>query len=202
LAVDGGREVNVSTSFNPVVLVLVAGLSPGSLASGADQSAPPVSGVTGTLALEGTMKTVYRGAGKVIVVTIDGVEHVYTFTKDLIVHGGKGAPVDALEGLQKGTTVVVHYNADGTQPTAGEIDVIDAEGLSITEGVVTTLDRGRQKIAVTYDNGKTEVFQLTQRAAAEAPQNADLASTPDAKVVIYYTNEKGKKVVHFFKKVS
>jgi hypothetical protein len=68
--------------------------------------------------------------------------------------------------------------------------------------VVTTLDRGRQKITVTYENGKTEVFQLTQRAAAEAPQNADLASTPGARVVIYYTNEKGQKVVHFFKKVS
>jgi len=202
LAADEGQEVNVSTSFKPVVLIFVAGLALESLALAAEQSAPPVSGVNGTLALEGTMKTVYRGAGKVIVATIDGVEHVYTFTKDLIVHGGKGAPVDALEGLQKGTTVVVHYNADGTQPTVGEIDVIGAEGLSITEGVVTTLDRGRQKITVTYDNGKTETFQLTQRAAAEAPRKADLVGTPDAKVVIYYTNEQGQKVVHFFRKVS
>ena len=192
----------MSTSFKPVVLVLVAGLALGSSAYGADQSAPRVSGVNGTLALEGTMKTVYRGANKVIVATIDGVEHVYTFTKDLIVHGGRGAPVDALEGLQKGTTVVVHYGADGTPPTAGEIDVIDAEGLSITEGLVTTLDREHQKITVTYDNGKTEIFQLTQRAAAEAPQNPDLASTPAARVVIYYTNERGQKIVHYFKKVS
>ena len=191
----------MSTSFKPVVLILVAGLALGSPASGAGQSSPPVSGVNGTLALEGTMKTVYRGANKVIVATIDGVEHVYTFTKDLIVHGGKEAPVDAHEGLQKGTTVV-HYNADGTQPTAGEIDVIGPDGLSVTEGVVTTLDRGHQKITVTYDNGKTEVFQLTQRAAAEAPRNDDLASTPASKVLIYYTNEKGQKVVHFVKKVS
>jgi hypothetical protein len=95
----------------------------------------------------------------------------------------------------------VHYNADGTQPTAGEIDVIGPDGLSVAEGVVTTLDRGHQ-ITVTYDNGKTEIFQVTRRAAAEAPQNADLASTPAPKVAIYFTNEKGQKVAHFFKKVS
>ena len=56
-------------------------------------------------------------------------------------------------------------NATGS--TADEIDVIDAAGLRVTEGIVTNIDKGHQKITVTYDNGKTEVFQLTPRAAAE-----------------------------------
>ena len=36
------------------------------------------------MALEGTMKQFYRGANVVIVTTMDGVEHVYQFTKNLI----------------------------------------------------------------------------------------------------------------------
>ena len=60
---------------------------------------PPVSGVTGTVATEGTMKTVYRGLNKIVVTTIDGVEHVFEFTKDLIIHGGK-SPADPLAGLE------------------------------------------------------------------------------------------------------
>jgi hypothetical protein len=48
------------------------------------------------IALEGTMKQFYRGANVVIVTTMDGVEHVYQFTKNLIVHGGKKPGVDAL----------------------------------------------------------------------------------------------------------
>ena len=194
------QEVKVSTVFKPASLVLLAGIALGSSMS-AEQSAPPVGGVTGTIALEGTMKTVYHGAGKVIVATIDGVEHVYTFTKDLIVHGGKGPPVNALEGLHTGTTVVVHYTTNATGSTADEIDVIDAAGLRVTEGIVTNIDKGHQKITVTYNNGKTEVFQLTPRAAAEAPPDTDPSKSGAVKVVIYYRDERGQKVVHFFRKL-
>jgi hypothetical protein len=35
------------------------------------------------------MKQFYKAANVVIVTTMAGVEHVYHFTKDLIVHGGK-----------------------------------------------------------------------------------------------------------------
>ena len=65
------------------------------------------------IALEGTMKQFYRGVNVVIVTTMDGVEHVYQFTKNLIVHGGKKPGVDALEGLRDGTTVVIHYTENG-----------------------------------------------------------------------------------------
>ena len=41
------------------------------------------------IAMEGTMKQFYRGINVVVVTTMDGVEHVYHFTKDLIVHGGR-----------------------------------------------------------------------------------------------------------------
>ena len=87
------------------------------------------------------MKQFYRGANLVIVTTMDGVEHVYQFTKNLIVHGGKKPGVDALEGLRDGAIVVIHYTGNGAQAAAEEIDVLGEEGLKITEGVVTDIER-------------------------------------------------------------
>ena len=89
--------------------VLIA-LAPGLSIALTAQSPPPVHG---TIALEGTMRKVYRAANTIIVATIDGVEHVYHFTKDVLVHGGKGTGVDALQGLREGSTVVVHYTVEG-----------------------------------------------------------------------------------------
>jgi len=93
------------------------------------QTPPPV---RGTMATEGNRKTFYRAANTVIVTTIDGAEHVYHFTKDLIVHGGKGLGVDALAGLREGSTVVVHYTVNGQTASADEIDVIGDEDLKVT----------------------------------------------------------------------
>jgi hypothetical protein len=160
------------------------------------QSPPPVQG---TMALEGTMKKFYAAANVVVVTTIDGVEHAYRFVTDTVVHGGKGAGVDALEGLSEGSEVVVHYAADGTGQTAQEIDVIGDEALRVTEGRVTHIDRRRQQIAVQYANGKSETLRLTERAAAEAPNDG---MPPGANVTMFYRDERGQKVVHFFKKIS
>ena len=180
----------------PAVLVaLVSGMS---IALGA-QSPPPV---RGTIALEGTMKKVYRAANTVIVTTIDGVDHIYHFTKDLLVHGGRAPGVDVLEGLREGTTVVVHYTVEGAEESATEIDRIGDEGLKVTEGVVTRIDRRRKQITIRFDNGKTETLRLTDRAAAEAGQDVDQAETSATKVIVYYSDEGGRKVAHFFKKIS
>ena len=160
------------------------------------QSPPPVQG---TIALEGTMKKVYRAANLVIVTTIDGVEHVYHFTKDLLVHGGKGAGVDALQELREGSRVVVHYTVQGAQESASEIDRIGDEGLKVTEATVTRIDRGRKQITIRFDNGTTETLRLTDRAAAEA---TDVAATGATKIIVYYSDEKGHKTAHFFKKAS
>jgi hypothetical protein len=168
----------------------------------AAQTPPPMIGATSNTATEGTMSKVYRAANTIIVTTMDGIEHAYHFSKDLVVHGGKGAGVDALEGLHEGTMVVVHYTASGTESTAAEVDVVGDEGLRVTEGAVTKIDRGRQQITVKYANGKTEVFRLTERAAAEASKDVAQAQTDGVKVLIYYKDEHGAKVAHFFKTVS
>jgi hypothetical protein len=178
-----------------VVLMAFAGLS----ATVSAQSPPPV---RGTMALEGTMKTFYRAANTVIVATVDGVEHAYRFTKDLLVHGGKGAGADALAGLDEGSAVVVHYLTAEAGETAVEIDRVGGEGLKVTEGVIKRIDRGRKQITIRFDNGTTETLQLTEHAAAEAGKDVDEAAADATKIIVYYSDEGGRKLAHFFRRVS
>jgi hypothetical protein len=154
------------------------------------------------IALEGTMKQFYRGANVVIVTTMDGVEHVYQFTKNLIVHGGKKPGVDALEGLRDGTTVVIHYTESGPQAAAEEIDLLGDEGLKMTEGIVTDIDRRKKEITIKYANGRTETLQMTSRAAAESEAGIDESGGEGTQVIVYYADESGRKVAHYFKRGS
>jgi len=173
------------------IVVLVSGMPVPASAQGP----PPVQG---TIALEGAIKTFYRTANTIIVTTIDGVEHVYHFMKGLVVHGEKAHGVDALEGLREGTTLVVHYTVQGGEESAREIGRIRGdEGLKVTEGGVTRIDHARKRITIRFDHGKTETLRLTDRAAAESAK--EVGAT---KVVVYYSDENGQKVAHYFKKRS
>ena len=151
----------------------------------------------GTMALEGTMKTFYKAANTIVVATVDGVEHVYHFTKDLLIHGGKSPGIDALADLREGTTVVVHYQTGSSGEAAVEIDRVGDEGLKITEGIVTRIDHRKGEITIRFDNGKTETLQLTKRAAAEAGEDISPGAT---KIIVYYADEGGRKVAHYFKR--
>jgi hypothetical protein len=147
-------------------------------------------------AVEASMKHFYRAANVIIVTTIDGMEHVYHFTKDLVVHGGKKPGVDALEGLREGTMILVHRNASGPETSVAEIDLVGDEGLKITEGVVTDINRRKQEITITYTNGTTETLKMTAQAAAENDTLGRPVSTR-MRIVIYYADEAGRKVAHY-----
>lgn len=83
--------------------------------------------------------------GTIVVTTVDGVEHVYHFTKDLLVHGGKGNGVDALEGLREGSAVVVHYTAKGAEQSAIEADRVGDEGLKVIRRVTRSPISSRRR---------------------------------------------------------
>ena len=159
------------------------------------QQRPPV---RGTMALEGTTKKIYAALNVIVVSTKDGIEHVIHYTKNVLVHGGRGSGVDALAGLEEGTTVVVHYAVVGADETAEEIDRVGGdrsdEGIKVTEGRVIRVDRGRKQITIRYDGGATDTLQLTERAAAEAGAFVKRG----AKVTVYYTDDAGRKVAHAF----
>ncbi len=161
----------------------------------------PIGGVTGTLALQGAVAQEGAAIGTVVVKSKDGVEHLFHLSKDLLVHGGKKSGTDALRGLRKGTPVVVHYTVDGDIESAHEIDQIDEEGLKVTEGVVTRIDRKRREVTVRFDNQTTETFRLTDRAAEDAGKDVDQARG-ETRITLYYTDENGQKVAHFFRKTG
>jgi hypothetical protein len=167
----------------PVVGMVALGIAP------AHAQGPPIHGLTGTMATEATIKDAQKAANKIVVKTEDGVEHIYDAAKGLVVHGGKNPLAD----LTPGTTVVVHYTPDNT---AQEIDRVGAGGLSTTEGMAIKIDRGKKEITIRYDNGQIEKLKLTDRAAADVGQSIG----NDTRIVVYYSEEAGGKVTHYFKK--
>jgi len=160
----------------------------------AAQTPPPIQG---TLALKGTVTKFYRGLNALVVTTVDGAQHVYHFTAGLLVHGSKGAGPNDLAGLRAGTSVVVHYRINGIEELAEEIDEIGDRGLKVEEGIITKIDRDHREIVLKLADGETEMLRLTDRAASEQSENVpeDGATV----VTVYYTDESGYRLAHYFK---
>jgi len=199
---ESGREVDMIQMSRGVAmgsLLLVGGLVLGTSISVTAQSPPPVQG---TIALEGTVNKVYAAANTIIVGTLDGVEHVFHYTKDTLLHGAPGTDINALQGIREGSAVVVHYTVEGSNESAHEIDRIGDGGLKVIEGVVTRVDRARKQITIKHSNGTTETLRLTDHAAVDAGKDLDQAATGGTRVVVYYTDATGQKLAHFFKKIS
>jgi hypothetical protein len=77
---------------------------------------------------------------------------------------------------------------------AGE-DVVTA-----VHGTVTKVDAVAKTIAVKTADGSEETYRLTESAARDAGKDITEGSEKSAKVTIYYTEEAGHKVAHFFKR--
>jgi hypothetical protein len=160
----------------------------------AAQSPPPVNG---TIALEGTVDQEYKAANTVIVKTMDGVRHLFHLTEKTAVHGA-----DALRGVETGSRVVVHYTAAAGKQTALEVDRVDDKGLKTVEGVVTRVDRAARKMAIRLADGSEQVLRLTDRAATDVGRDIDEAADNATNVIVYYADETGERVAHYFKRIS
>jgi hypothetical protein len=68
---------------------------------------------------------------------------------------------------------------------------------------VTHINRRKKEITIKYANGRTETLQMTSRAAGESDAGIDESGEgASSRVVIYYSDEAGRKVAHYFKKES
>jgi hypothetical protein len=181
------------------LILLFGGLLFGLPTLRAIQETPPV---TGTIALEGTVNKTYAAANTIIVKTMDGVEHLFHFTRRTVVHGAKDTGDAAFSGLVDGSRVVVHYAVDGADKTAVEVDRIDESGLRVMEGVVTRIDREGKTLAIRLADGSTETLRLSERAAGTVGKDVDRAAEDSAKVIVYYADEAGHRVAHYFRKIS
>jgi hypothetical protein len=67
---------------------------------------------------------------------------------------------------------------------------------------VTSIDRQKQEITIRYNNGKTETLHMTSLAAAESAAAIDTAGEKAPRIIVYYSDEAGRKTAHYFKKSS
>ncbi len=154
--------------------------------------------------LVGEILKLDNGAKTVLVKMADGTEHTFHVVGRTAFHGAKATAAggkDAFHGLTKGSQIAVHYTAKGTEETAEEIDDIGKDGLKATDATLTHIDRGAKTLTVKTANGSEETYRLTESAAKDAEKDIAGGAEKSSKVTVYYTEEGGHKVAHFFKKV-
>jgi hypothetical protein len=151
-------------------------------------------------AVDGTVKKVDSGAKTVVVKTADGTEHTFHFLGRTAVHGveatAKGSK-DVFHGLKEGTEVAVHYTVKGGEETAREVDHIGKDGMKVSEGTISHIDRGAKTVAIKTADGAETTYRLADDAAKDTAKGAEKSG----KVTVYYTEEGGHKVAHFVKAI-
>lgn len=155
-------------------------------------------------AVHGTITKIDSASKTMVVKTKDGSEHTIKIVDKTAVHGAKASEMgakDAFHGLKEGSEVVAHYTAKGADKTADEVDNVGKDGLKAVDGTVTHIDRGTKTIAVKTADGTEDTFKMSDRAAKDAGKDIEKGSEKSAKVTVYYTEEAGKKTVHFFEKI-
>lgn len=151
---------------------------------------------------EGTVKKLDAAGKKIVIAAKDGTEHTFVFVRGTAVHGFElvdRAAKDSLNGVKEGSEVVVHYTSKGGVDTAEEIDHVGDGGLKIVEGTVKGIDRGAKTITITTADGSERTFRLLERAARDSGMDLNAATDRTARVLVYYSDESGKQVAHFFK---
>jgi hypothetical protein len=147
-------------------------------------------------AAEVSVKKIDAASKVVVVDTGNGVVHTYHLSDDLVVHTATGA-VEGVRGIGVGSRVAIHYSAEGGRTSVHEIDMIGDDGLKTAKGTVVHFDRLAKKVSIEGGDGSVQAFDLADRAAGESTRGIDKAG----KVTLYYTEESGKKTVHFIGKV-
>ena len=154
-------------------------------------------------AVRGRVERIDSTAKTIVIRAVDGTEHTFHFVARTAVHGGEmagAATKESFHGLEEGSDVIVHYTAKGTEETAEEVDRVGEGGVKTTEGTITHLDRGAKTVTVKTADGTEQTFRLTDHAADDAGKDISEGAEKSSKVTIYYTEQAGHKVAHFFSK--
>lgn len=154
-------------------------------------------------AVHGTIKKIDSATKTIVIKTSDGTEHSMHFIDKTAVHGADAsaaAAKDSWRGLKEGTEVVAHCTRKGSEDTALEIDKVGKDGLKTADGTIKDIDRGGKKLVVRSDDGVESTFRLTDHAATDGGKDIGEGMENGTKVTVYYTEDAGKKVAHFFEK--
>lgn len=154
-------------------------------------------------AVHGTIEKIDSTSKTMVVKTSDGTEHAIHFVDKTAVHGADASAAtakDSWHGLKEGTEVVAHYTTKGSDDTALEIDKVGKDGLKTSDGTIKDIDREGKKLVVKSSDGVESSYRLTDHAARDGGKDIGEGMEKGAKVTVYYTEDAGKKVAHFFGK--
>jgi hypothetical protein len=155
-------------------------------------------------AVHGTITKLDSATKTMVVKTKDGTEHTIHIVGKTTVHGtdaaGAGAQ-DAFHGLQEGSEVVAHYTVKGTEKSAVEVDHVGKDGVKVLDGTVTRVGEAGKVVVVKAADGTEHTFHVVGRDTAAAAEDVGKGAEKNAKVAVYYTENAGKKVAHFFEKL-
>jgi hypothetical protein len=149
-------------------------------------------------AVVASVKTVDKGTKTAVVKTKDGTESTIHFAGRTIAHGAKATAKgskDAFEGVKEGDDVIVHYTEKGGVKTADEVDHVGKDGMKMSVVAVKDVDHAARTVTVDTGKGAEETYHLTDRAAVETGKGLEKGG----KVTVYYTEDAGKKIAHYFK---
>jgi VCBS repeat-containing protein len=148
-------------------------------------------------AAHGTITKLDAATKTFVVKTKDGTEHTVHFTEKTTVWGADKTAAgakDAFKGLSEGSEVVVHYSVKGTEKSATEVDKVGKDGLKEVDGTVEKVGADGKTVVVKAADGTEHTFVVAGRDTADGAKKA-------GKATVYYTEEGGKKVAHFFEKL-
>ena len=144
--------------------------------------------------IHGTVKTVDKATKTVVVKTADGTEHTVKMTDQVTVHGTK----EGIDGLAEGSQVVARYTVRGTEKTASDLGKVGGDGMKVTKGTITKIDKGAKTGVVKSADGTEKTFEYTDDSAKDMGMALGKGTEKGAKVTVCYTEETGKKIAHFF----
>jgi len=84
------------------------------------------------------------------------------------------------------------------QTTGVEIGKIGKDSVKVTKGTIAKVDSGAKTVVVKTADGTEKTFDFTENAGKDMGKAVGTGTEKGAKVTVYYTEESGKKIAHFF----
>jgi len=152
-------------------------------------------------AVHGTVTKTDAATKTIAVKTADGTVHTFKWTGKTVTHGTEVGATDTFHGVKEGSEVAVHYTVKGADKSAVEVDRLGKDGVKSVDGVVTKVGEGGKTVTVKTADGTEKVFTTAGRDTADAAKDLGKGADKTGKVTVYYTEEGGKAVAHFFQKL-
>lgn len=156
-------------------------------------------------ALVGSIEKVDKGAKTLVVKTADGTEETLKLIDRTTVRGLKGAARATDLAGREGEHVVVRYSVEGADKTALAVKRLGRATPKVAEGTVRSVGKGTRTVVVKTGDGAEETFHLADRAAVDSgegvAEGSEFAGREGEHVTVYYTEEAGRKIAHFIKRI-